>query len=322
MRSVFIHINIFIICIIFSYRKVGALISFTYPSAISLMNGNFFIVEQNGIFVYDEQLTNIIRNYSFKEEDKIANLDSLSNVIILYKRNYQNYIICLINGKIYFFDYEGKLLKETEKIITDENYYHPTLTPIKLDDDYNSYYYIVGYYTYESSSYKIKLLYYKINLSDYSNNYITSFSLVEFTSSFWKDKYHFEGQGLSCEYLNAENYDQDTFLTCFFIINIDNKMALSHNFFGVTDSELSINKKYYYDYIKNLNAVKQLKVVATNNRKNALVCLLFTDQNLDCYKFRYTDGLLTDSASFYQSLSTNFNCRNELYGMKLNSRKM
>ena len=161
MRSVFIHMNIFILYIIFSNRKVVSSTSFTYPSAISLMNGNFFIVEQNGIFVYDDQLTNIIRNYSFKEEDKIADLDSLSNVIIQYKRNYQNYIICLINAKIYFFDYEGKLLKETGKIITDENYSHPTLTPIKLDD-YYFYYYIVGYYAYESSSYIVKILYYKI----------------------------------------------------------------------------------------------------------------------------------------------------------------
>ena len=117
MGSVFTNINLFIIYIIISTIKVGELISFTYPSAISLMNGNFFIVEQNGIFVYDEQLTNIIRNYSFKEEDKISDLDSLSNVIIQYKRNYQNYIICLINAKIYFFFYEGKLLKETGKII-------------------------------------------------------------------------------------------------------------------------------------------------------------------------------------------------------------
>jgi len=54
--------------------------------------------------------------------------------------------------------------------------------------------------------------------------------------------------------MTAENYVPDTFLACFFIINIDGKMALSHNFFDVTSSGLSINSKYYYDYIKNLNS--------------------------------------------------------------------
>ena len=58
----------------------------------------------------------------------------------------------------------------------------------------------------------------------------------------------------------------------------------------------------------------------TNNERNkALVCLLFTNSNLNCYPFQYEDSFLPpDSATFKDEINTNFNCRNSIYGMKLN----
>ena len=74
MRSSFIGINIlFSLIIIISIQITISLLDFTYPSAISLTNGNIFVVEKNGIFVYDSQLKNIVdnHNYPFEDEDKI-----------------------------------------------------------------------------------------------------------------------------------------------------------------------------------------------------------------------------------------------------------
>ena len=76
-----------------------------YPSSLSLSNGNIFIVEKKGIFVYDGHLKNVIYNYIFEEGEQINNLDIFSNVIVKFKNNY---IICLVNNKIFFSDYEGK----------------------------------------------------------------------------------------------------------------------------------------------------------------------------------------------------------------------
>ena len=265
MKSLFSQINLMIFYVIISNLDVILSVDFIYPSSISLTNGNIFVVEQKGIYVYNEQLTNIIFNYTFKEEEKINDLGKLSNVIIKSKRNY---IICLINEKIYFFNYEGKLLKETEKIITEENFSHLTLTPILLSDD-GFYYYILGYYIYKNSGYSFKLLFYKINLSDNSNNYINELSYDTFISSFWSDIYYFQGKGLSFEYMNAENIEDNLFV-CFFIIKMGYILSLSHNFFEVTTSSLSISNKYYYDYIKDLNDVKSLKVVTNNSKKMRL----------------------------------------------------
>ena len=57
--------------------------------------------------------------------------------------------------------------------------------------------------------------------------------------------------------------------------------------------------------------------MTNNNRKEALVCLLYTNENLNCFKFHFLRELIRKKSEFYQEINTDFNCRNELYGMKL-----
>ena len=194
MKSSFNHINILILYIIILIKDVMS-IDFSFPSAISLPNGNIFIVEKEGIFVYDEQLINIIHNYPFETEaEKINVVNSLSNIIIKFQ---DNYIISLINLKIYFFDSEGNKLLETDKIITDGNFSYPNLIPINLGDN-NYYYYVIGYFFYESNLYKIKLISYRIDLSDNSNHEIKDIVLAEFISSTYGNNRLFLNKGLAC----------------------------------------------------------------------------------------------------------------------------
>ena len=319
MKSSFNAINIFIFFIIISFGKVISLLDFTYPSAIGLTNRNVFIVEKKGIYVYNEEINSVIYSYPFQEEgDQINDENSLSNVVIKLKNNY---IICLINRKIFFFDYEGKFILETGRIITDENYYYPSLTPISLNEE-NFYFYVISYFIYDSGSYKQNVLYYKINLYDKTNNYITQKTLNRFESKSWgglsSDTYDFNCMGLSCEYMQSENKDEYNYLVCFLIINKDNSLSLSLNYFEIASNSLTTNKQFKAAYLDNINQVKQIQSVVKNNRKNSLVCLLFTNNDLKCYKFRYVYSLLSDTVEFYGETSTNFNCRNSLYGMKLN----
>ena len=121
MNSGFNVINFLILAFILSIGKVNSLLNFNYPSAISLSNGNIFIVEKEGIYVYDGNLKNKLYSYTFQaEDDKIKNSNDLSNVIIKAKGIY---ILCLINSKIFIFDYEGKYLSKTDKLINDANIY-------------------------------------------------------------------------------------------------------------------------------------------------------------------------------------------------------
>ncbi len=317
MKSVFKGVQIFILYIIISIRKVISLLDFTYPSSIGLINENVFIIEKNGIFVYDKELKNIVYNYLFEEEgDKISILSSLSNMIIKSKGNY---IVCLINRKIFLFDYEGKFLLRTGILINEENYYYPSLTPIPLTEE-NSYFYVISYFIYESGSYKQKVLYYKINLFSKSNNKLREIKLDRFESKalagLSTDEYDFICMGLSCEYMQAENENDYNYLVCFLFVNKDDS-SLALNYFEVSTSSISQSKKFKAGY-KEINNVNKIQTVVRSDRKISLVCLLFRNGDLKCYKFHYKKGTLSDTVEFYDQTSTNFNCRNSQYAMKLN----
>ena len=309
MRSIFNHIN-FLLSIIFINKVLS--VDFTFPSSVSLLNGNIFVIEKNGIFVYNEQLTNIIYNYAFEENEKINNLNSLSNVIIRYKRNY---ILCLINSKIYFFDDKGENILITNKLIMDENISYITLTLIGTIG--NFYYYSIEYLLSESSIYYIKIISYKIDLIEKTNNYIDNIVIDKFTSSFWGNQRYFANNGLGCEYMEPEDNDQKLHLTCFFLIKNGDSLTLTHYFFDIYSDSINKNEDYYYTYVENLYDIRQIQVMTNSQRKYSLICILFTDQNLECYKFKFTSGLF-GKGNFYTNIKTNFNCRNELYSMKLN----
>ena len=113
--------------------------------------------------------------------------------------------------------------------------------------------------------------------------------------------------------------NQDNYLTCFFITEEDDQ-TLTHYFFEVSTTELTKTEAYYYDYINDLNVVKKIQAITNNERNKALVCLSFENSELICYKFYYEDGFWSNDADFDEDdvIYTNFNCRNSIYGMKLN----
>ena len=298
MKSGFNYINIFFLYIIFYIGKVNSLINFNYPSAISLSNGNIFIVEKEGIYVYDGQLKNKIYSYIFKDvNDKINNQDDLSNVIIKSKGIY---ILCLINSKIFIFDYEGKYLNETEKVINDQNVLHPTLTIIPINKE-GYYFYTIGYFLYEDNSYKMKLLYYNININYKTNHYLYNLTIDNNSIAkmiFWSESFSFQGKGLSWEYLYEQGEGKDIFLICFFIIQKGNSISLTQNYIRVSDSTLATNTNYESAFVNNINEVKQITSVANSSGKNALVCLRFINNNITCYKYHFIDGLVLDTIQF------------------------
>ena len=132
MKYFFNHYYYFFILFFSLFKGRNLSIDLTYPSAFCLINSNIFLIEQKGVYVYDQTLENIINSYSypFNEEEKINNPNELFNIIIKYQSDAMNNLICLINSKIYFFSLYGYKLLITGKIIEEDNFYHPTLAPI------------------------------------------------------------------------------------------------------------------------------------------------------------------------------------------------
>ena len=117
--------------------------------------------------------------------------------------------------------------------------------------------------------------------------------------------------------MQHKNKNRDNFLVCFFIIEIGNTFSLSQFFLEVKSNSISISSSYCNGYIDNIDNIKKIQTVTSSDRKKSLVCLLFMDENLECYKFNYPQSFW-NNGEFYQHITTNFKCRNKEYGMKLN----
>ena len=312
MKSCFNCIIIFFLYIIISFRNVISLLDFNYPSAITLSNKNVFVVEKDGIFVYDEQLKNIKYSHPFEDEsDKIDDSEKLSKVVIKFKANY---IICLINRKIFFFDQEGKdLLLKPDTVINEVNYYYPVLIPFTALNEQNNYYYIIAYFFYSNNSYKLKLILNKINTYDKTNNYVDNEELEQMTNkNILYSGYDFHKKGLSCEYMQCENKNEFNYLVCFFIIKKGGELSLSNHYFLVSSSSIDINKEFKAAFLEDINGdVVQIQSVSKEDRKNSFVCLLYSNGNLKCSKFHFYRDFV-DDVEFVSEINTNFNCKNDI----------
>ena len=95
---------------------------------------------------------------------------------------------------------------------------------------------------------------------------------------------------------------------------------LTESFYEISEYGINKTSSYRESYIESDDRIKnaiQIKTVTSSNLRNALVSLLFSTQTINYYKFRFEYGTFDKFSKFYETSSTNFNCRNSLYSIKL-----
>ena len=130
--------------------------------------------------------------------------------------------------------------------------------------------------------------------------------------------FDYYSKGLSCEYMQCENENNYNYLVCFFIISKDNKLVLSNNYFQISPDSIASKTDFKADFLENINDVVQIQSVAKEDRRYSFVCLLFSNGDLKCYKFYFKKQLLSGDAEFSNEKNIGFNCKNVIYGLKLN----
>ena len=182
-------------------------VSFNFPYSLTLSNGDIFVIHQTGVSICDNHLSEIKQNViSFPENKEIKTESSLSKISTIFENNY---IICIINDKIYIFDEFGTSIYNSTSTITNfEEAEYYTLVPITKNNYY--YTYVVGY-IYNNLLY---LLYYKYEFSRKINNLLNIKRGIKHESYDNYDNYigsfYIEYKGLSCQYMNY-----DTLFTMF-----------------------------------------------------------------------------------------------------------
>ena len=131
-------------------------LSFKYPTAITLKNGNIFIIHETGISICDPTFSIIRKNVTvFSSGNKISSANYLSKVSV--SQFNEGYIVSVIINKIYIFSPQGEIEYMSTSALTtnDVNIF------ISRDELYNDnqYYYLIGY-MYQNSIY-LEYYYYK-----------------------------------------------------------------------------------------------------------------------------------------------------------------
>ena len=136
-------------------NKVNSKLSFTYPYAITLSNGNIFIVHKFGIDIYDPLLSKLIKKILiFSDEEQIETENDLSKLILKYEKGF---IISIIKDKIYIFSNDGDFLyRSNNKITEDKNIEYYTLVSLAIREE--KYFFLIGFFDVNNS---LNLLFYK-----------------------------------------------------------------------------------------------------------------------------------------------------------------
>ena len=305
MKCISFEFILFLINII----KIYNILKFTYPSSISLSNGNILVIEKNGIYICDSSFKRIVNTiYEFKEEEKIQNINTLSNIIIKDKNNY---IACLVNFKLYLFTRVGELLKSTNRLITEDNPMYVTLAPIFVKS--NNYYCVVGYF---DSNTQLQLIYFKINLlSEHNFSQIASNTYPKFKGAFlsWST-YSYKYKGLSCEYMIDDYTHEYNYLVCFLLVE-DSGDKIVQDFYEITESKLSDYHKYYYTEIK-MNNIKLIKSITIKDINKALI--FYFIENGDMYDIKiYSFYYEYTSTHLDLNYQPEFKCAKNFYGIKI-----
>lgn len=209
--------------------------SFIAPTAITLGNGNIFVIHQTGITICDSDNLEIIKNvYTFSSEEQIIYQSDLAKITISKFSN--NYIICFINNNVYIFDMNGEFKAKGGDIftsspsglyfslsphtITENRYYNYLLAFILNSELYLRYYY------YDSVRNEIKLnftqtesyrVYYE-NSNDYEEYYITN-------------------KGINCQF---GNFNSKEIITCLFYRDSGSSKRISISTYYINRNSFSV----------------------------------------------------------------------------------
>ena len=274
-----------VILFYFKIKKTYSALSFSYPIAITLVTNNILVIEKNGIYICDYNVTKILNaTFNFtNEEDKIKSEEDLSKVVI--KRR-SKIILGLINYKIFIFNPKGELLynSNNSNLISGDN---PDYCSLNFIEEYsNLYYYIIGYFNKNNS---LILIYYKYDKSN-NNNIKIGQNISEKLKFNNQITVNFQNKGLSCEYLVDEyNYNRQTFI-CFFVIKLGGKDYLINQYYQISTESIQIHNSYSSDYANEEN-IKFIKSDANSNLKKVLICFVKINNETWCYKFDFQNFL-------------------------------
>ena len=281
-----IKFKFFLILLLQIFCEISSSASFDYPYSIILANDNILLIQKTGIDIYDKSLNKLYQIFEFSGQEEITE-ENFSKITIKYNKEY---ILSIINDKMFIFNNEGKLLYKSEsKINNNQIIYSYSLTFIDVKN--NTCDYVIGYFDEES--------YLNLYLYRYDNENNNIALLLNYTEQSKSDdnfELAYEQKLLTCEYmimyseLMIPNYMN--LLVCFYNSNatvgvmvynviydyyIDNVEIIQY--LGLLENTLFISTQN----IDNSNNIISINSELNDNRNLAIVWWNFKGNNQTNY---------------------------------------
>ena len=136
-----IGIKISLIILLQIFSKVSSTTSLDYPYFITLANDNIFLIQKTGIDIYDQSLNKLYQIFEFSGKEEMTE-ENFLKIALKYNKEY---ILSVINDRMFIFNNEGKLLYiSEEKINNNQIIYSYSLTFI--NEANNACDYVVGFF--------------------------------------------------------------------------------------------------------------------------------------------------------------------------------
>ena len=292
-------------------NQVNSILSYDYPHSITLSNNNIFLIHQEGIDVYDSSFKKISQIIKFSGDEEMT-----KEIFAKIELKYDNeYILSIINDKIYIFNNEGKFLyKSNDKINNNQTIDKYTLTSIGIFN--YSYNYTISFF--DQRNY-LNMHLYSYNIKNNNNTLINTtkdnFYIVGSNPDF--ELFSRNKKGLSCEYMSFYSFYEyefvDDILVCFF-------SKFSSSCFGTTYYKISNNQINIYS---NKYSVEPDMKCEDDDDNNHTFIKSETNFNRSLSLVWYNDGesktyFLTFNITLNKFSRNNFiKCSNESYETKI-----
>ena len=264
-----------IICLyVVSFINFIQAFEFKYPKALSLKDGNIFIIHSKGIDICDSLMATNSRIITFKAEIS----ESYLSKITLSKFQNEEFVI-YINDTIYIFDEYGQKKAEGHINFNYAEYFSLSAHKIKINNNNNYYYFLLGYInTYNKY---LNLYYYKIDSLNNAINIVDSLTIDPYALMDLDIPYN----GLSCEFTlyNSNEYISCSFQNSYFFSLNSNKIRIL--ILSFTNDELYIED--YKDFI--LDEIEYTRSTIKSIDEKSFFCCLKTTGEAYCYIYDLYD---------------------------------
>ena len=298
---------IFKVILFFSiFQKYSSNSNFIYPNAITLLDGNIFIIHKFGIDIYDPTLTIKIKNViTFSDEDQIKNEDIYSKTSIsIFNEN--EYMICGINDKIYIFNFFGEKIYNSDYKLhkfQDELY---SLIPIKIYN--NEFFYSMGFINNNNT---IQLLFFKYDNIKRNISLLHNESYLNNTHNNQKPlQYLIQKNGLSCQLMKY--YHNTNIIVCIYYVN-SQQNYLTNLFINPENYSLIESIKNNKIQLSNdINDIRGIKTTINSDYSKMFICFYITSGKLYCLIYSINNNSFSNYTEYFDS------CKSQYSEIKLN----